>query len=158
MNVYCKLQDLGRILKNLRSNILIDHSPLLLFVHIRKHSLFHFPIHYTYLGFKLGRALNPIENHHIILLAIKIGIVWILHCFKIWQIEWRNIQFANSSATPDPYFAFVGGPCCPTLDFVITCWIMITFYTLLTSYCVFRYLRFILFYFLFYRSMTFDIK
>jgi hypothetical protein len=26
-----------------------------------------------------------------------------------------------------------GGPCCPTLDFVIAFWITITFYTLLTS-------------------------
>jgi hypothetical protein len=29
---------------------------------------------------------------------------------------------------PDPTFAFVGGPCCPTLDFVIVVWIMITCY------------------------------
>jgi hypothetical protein len=40
---------------------------------------------------------------------------------------------AYSSAAPDPTFAFVGGPCCPTLDFVIAFWIMIAFYTLLTS-------------------------
>ena len=26
---------------------------------------------------------------------------------------------------PDPTFAFVGGPCCPTLDLVIAIWIMI---------------------------------
>jgi hypothetical protein len=26
---------------------------------------------------------------------------------------------------PDPTFAFVGGPWCPTLDFVIAFWIMI---------------------------------
>jgi hypothetical protein len=44
---------------------------------------------------------------------------------------------AHSSAAPDPTFAFVGGPCCPTLDFVIAFWIMITFYTLLTSlFCI----------------------
>jgi hypothetical protein len=45
----------------------------------------------------------------------------------------RSAEDAFSSATPDPTFAFVGGPCCPTLDFVIAFWIMITFYTLLTS-------------------------
>jgi hypothetical protein len=38
---------------------------------------------------------------------------------------------------PDPTFAFVGGPYCPTLDFVIAFWTMVTFYTLLTSlYCI----------------------
>jgi hypothetical protein len=41
------------------------------------------------------------------------------------------------SAAPDPTFAFVGGPCCPTLDFVIAFRIMIAFYTLLTSlFCI----------------------
>ena len=34
---------------------------------------------------------------------------------------------------PDPTFAFVGGPCYPTLDFVHVFWIMITFDTMLTS-------------------------
>jgi hypothetical protein len=33
-----------------------------------------------------------------------------------------------SSVAPDPTFAFVEGPCCPSLDFVISFWIMITFY------------------------------
>jgi hypothetical protein len=37
------------------------------------------------------------------------------------------------SAAPDPTFVFVGGPSCPTLDFVIAFWITIAFYTLLTS-------------------------
>jgi hypothetical protein len=38
---------------------------------------------------------------------------------------------------PDPTFAFVGGPCCPTLDFVIAFWTMVSFYTLLTSlFCI----------------------
>jgi hypothetical protein len=42
-----------------------------------------------------------------------------------------------SSAAPDPTFAFVGGLCCPTLDFVITFIIMTTFYSLLTSlFCI----------------------
>jgi hypothetical protein len=37
----------------------------------------------------------------------------------------------------DPTFAFVGGSCCPTLDFVIAFWITIAFYTLLTSlFCI----------------------
>jgi hypothetical protein len=34
---------------------------------------------------------------------------------------------------PDPASAFVGGPCCPTLGFVIALWIMLTFRTLLSS-------------------------
>jgi hypothetical protein len=34
-------------------------------------------------------------------------------------------------------FAFVGGSCCPTLDFVIAFWTTIAFYTLLTSlFCI----------------------
>jgi hypothetical protein len=34
-------------------------------------------------------------------------------------------------------FAFVGGPCCPTLDFVIAFWTMISFYALLTRlFCI----------------------
>jgi hypothetical protein len=45
----------------------------------------------------------------------------------------RSAEDAYSSAAPDPTFAFVGGPCCLTLDFVFALWIMITFYTLLTS-------------------------
>jgi hypothetical protein len=44
----------------------------------------------------------------------------------------RSAGDAHSSTAPDPTFAFVGSPCCPTLDFV-----MITFYTLLTSlFCI----------------------
>jgi hypothetical protein len=45
----------------------------------------------------------------------------------------RSAEDAHSSAAPDPTFAFVGGPCCPTLDFVIAFWITIVFHTLLTS-------------------------
>jgi hypothetical protein len=44
-----------------------------------------------------------------------------------------SAEDAHSSAAPDPTFAFVGGPCFPTLNFVIAFWIMIMFYTLLTS-------------------------
>jgi hypothetical protein len=44
---------------------------------------------------------------------------------------------AYSSAEPDPTFTFVGGQCCPTLDFVVAFRIMITFYTLLSSlFCI----------------------
>jgi hypothetical protein len=32
----------------------------------------------------------------------------------------RSSEDAYSSTATDPTFAFVGGPCCPTLDFVIT--------------------------------------
>jgi hypothetical protein len=50
----------------------------------------------------------------------------------------RSAEDAYSSVAPDPTFAFVGGPCCPTLDFVIAFWITIAFYTLLTSlFCIF---------------------
>jgi hypothetical protein len=37
----------------------------------------------------------------------------------------RSAEDAYSFTTPDSTFAFVGGPCCPTLDFVIAFWIMI---------------------------------
>ena len=37
----------------------------------------------------------------------------------------RSAEDAYSSMAPDPTFAFVGGPCCPTLDIVIAFWIMI---------------------------------
>ena len=37
----------------------------------------------------------------------------------------RSADDAYSSMAPGPTFAFVGGPCCPTLDFVIAFWIMI---------------------------------
>jgi hypothetical protein len=47
------------------------------------------------------------------------------------------IENVYNFTTPDPTFAFVGGPYCPTLDFVIAFWIMIAFYTLLTSlFCI----------------------
>jgi hypothetical protein len=45
----------------------------------------------------------------------------------------QSAEDAYSSAAPDPTFAFVGGPCCLTLDFVNAFWITIAFYTLLTS-------------------------
>ena len=45
----------------------------------------------------------------------------------------RSAGDAHSSAAPGPAFAFVGSPCCPTLEFVIAFWIMITFYILSTS-------------------------
>jgi hypothetical protein len=45
----------------------------------------------------------------------------------------RSAEDAYSFATPDPTFAFVGGPFCLTLDFVIAFWTMVTFYALLTS-------------------------
>ena len=52
----------------------------------------------------------------------------------------RSAGDAHSSAAPDPAFAFVGGTCCPTLEFVIALWIMITFYTLLPSlFCICHY-------------------
>jgi hypothetical protein len=50
----------------------------------------------------------------------------------------RSAEDAYSSMAPDPNFAFVGGLCCLTLDFVFAIWILITFYTLLTSlFCIY---------------------
>jgi ABC-type cobalt transport system substrate-binding protein len=49
----------------------------------------------------------------------------------------RSAEDAYSSAAPDPTFEFFWGPCSHTLDFVIAFWIMIMFYTLLTSlFCI----------------------
>ena len=39
---------------------------------------------------------------------------------------------------PDPAFAFVEGPCCPTLDFVCVFWTMVTFNTLLLRHFIFN--------------------
>jgi hypothetical protein len=50
----------------------------------------------------------------------------------------RSAEDAYSSMAPDPAPAFVGGPCCPTLGFVIVLWIMLTFHTLLSSNFVFQ--------------------
>ena len=37
-----------------------------------------------------------------------------------------------------PRHPILGGPCCPTLDFVIAFWIVIAFYKLLTSlFCIY---------------------
>jgi hypothetical protein len=63
--------------------------------------------------------------------------------FRVWNVNHggcdRSAEYAYSSATPDPTIAFVGGLCCPTLDFVIAFWIMIIFYTLLTLlFCISR--------------------
>jgi hypothetical protein len=50
----------------------------------------------------------------------------------------RSAEDAYSSVASDPTFAFVEGPCFPTLDFVTAFWIMIAFYTLLTSlFCMY---------------------
>jgi hypothetical protein len=38
--------------------------------------------------------------------------------------DW-SAEDAYSSAAPDHTFAFVGGPCCPTLDFLFAFWITI---------------------------------
>jgi hypothetical protein len=53
----------------------------------------------------------------------------------------RSTEDAYYSAAPDPIFAFVGGPWCPTFDFVIALWIMIAFYTLLTLlFCIWKHM------------------
>ena len=51
----------------------------------------------------------------------------------------RSAEDAYSVLAPDPAFAFVGGLFCPTLDFVIAFWTMVTFYTLLTLlFCIYN--------------------
>jgi hypothetical protein len=48
-----------------------------------------------------------------------------------------SAEDAYSSMATDPTLAFVGGSYYPALDFVCTVWIMITFYTMLTSlFCI----------------------
>ena len=48
----------------------------------------------------------------------------------------RSAEDAYSSMAPDPAFAFVEGPCCPTLDFVCVIWTTITFDTLLLRHFI----------------------
>jgi hypothetical protein len=49
--------------------------------------------------------------------------IWIWSGAHSWCDQ--SAEDAYSSMVPDPTFAFVGGPWCPTLDFVIAFWIMI---------------------------------
>jgi hypothetical protein len=48
----------------------------------------------------------------------------------------RSAGDVHSSTALDPTFTFVGGPFCPTFDFVLAFCIMITFYTLMIRYFV----------------------
>jgi hypothetical protein len=49
----------------------------------------------------------------------------------------RSAEDAYSSMAPDVSFAFLGGLCCPALDFVFAFWTLITLYTLLTlQFCI----------------------
>jgi hypothetical protein len=48
---------------------------------------------------------------------------WVVE-LRIWCIKIAIVLVLH------PTFASVGGPCCPTLDFVIAFWIMIKFYTI----------------------------
>jgi hypothetical protein len=94
-------------------------------------------------------ALFAITNHHWPIYWMICFIQFVRLSFPYWI--WRRVilytQFrlrahggcdrsaedAHSSLAPDPTFAFVGVPYCPTLDFVIVFWTMVTFYALLTS-------------------------
>jgi hypothetical protein len=42
-------------------------------------------------------------------------------------IKITNFHWAICCPAPDPTFAFVEGPCCPTLDFVIAFWLRLRF-------------------------------
>jgi hypothetical protein len=83
-------------------------------------------------------TLCPSESHFTLISSLHYMHIdtlshWSLYyrLYCLWC--YRSAEDAYTSATPDPSFAFVGGPCCLALDFVIAFWIMITFYTLLTS-------------------------
>jgi hypothetical protein len=55
--------------------------------------------------------------------------------------DW-SAEDAYSTAAPDPTFAFVEGLCCPALEFLFAFWIMITYYTMLTSlFCMQKHLH-----------------
>jgi hypothetical protein len=45
----------------------------------------------------------------------------------ICRILDRSAEDAYSSKAPDPTFTFVGGLCCPTLEFVIAFWLQLRF-------------------------------
>jgi hypothetical protein len=49
--------------------------------------------------------------------------------------DW-SAKDAYSSIAPEPTFAFIGGPCCFTLDFVFALWIMIMFDTLIVDFAI----------------------
>jgi hypothetical protein len=82
---------------------------------------------------------NFLPYHFIFLRFVyMIYILWLLSI--LWRLSiasqidgYLSAEDAYSFATPDSASAFVGGPCCPALEFEIALWIMITFYTLLTS-------------------------
>jgi hypothetical protein len=48
----------------------------------------------------------------------------------------QSAEDVYSSSAYDPAFAFFGGPYCPTLDFVITFWIVVTLYTLTSLFYI----------------------
>jgi hypothetical protein len=95
-----------------------------------------------YIQISCYRGVNIICKYYLLLSFHFMG----RHCFDFWRInfdcglfrlpdldilnmgfEWfgdkahggcdRSAEYAYSSMAPDPTFAFVGGPCCPTLDF-----------------------------------------
>jgi FtsH-binding integral membrane protein len=104
----------------------------------------------AYMGQSLqGSSPTTNQNHHIFLHKVySLFIVYLyIHTSILYiNLKWgsrrvdRSAEDAFSSKAPDPIVAFVGVPCCPTLDFVIAFWIVITFYTLLTS--LFVYVQF----------------
>jgi hypothetical protein len=56
---------------------------------------------------------------------------------NIWPIYKFWMWLTACVIDPDSTFSFDCSPYCPTLDFVVTLWTMITFHTLLTSlFCV----------------------
>jgi hypothetical protein len=84
-----------------------------------------FHSHYNYLICDYKLSLPQMLND--LLHALSITVVSILALTTgnpVYQIltkgAWRKLPVSRlfSSMAPDPTFAFVGGPCCPTLDFV----------------------------------------
>jgi hypothetical protein len=64
--------------------------------------------------------------------------VYLIWIYWFWLlINAFEIGLTAGVTSPDPTFAFVGGLCCPELNFIFAVWIMITFDTLLTSiFCI----------------------
>jgi hypothetical protein len=71
------------------------------------------------------------------ILALTMGNTVHLISTKVHCLCDHSAEDAYSYMATDPTLAFVGGPCCPTVDLVIVFWIVIAFYTLLTSlFCI----------------------
>ena len=65
--------------------------------------------------------------HHCMIFTITIENSLIIPNIHLVLNVTGQQRMLNSSLTPDPTLAFVGGPCCPRLDFKYVFGTMITF-------------------------------